>query len=270
MSTTNLLNTDDVFNYNQSNIPIDDSSSTYDEDRIIRRRRLSTVEEDQQILGSPRLGRTAGSGERLSFPQTPNGLRAFVQPPAHNQMAPLGEGNTRFNCSSFHLTYPSHVPFDLIKSTILAKTNTTFEWYSMCHELGTTEVAYPHTHVAFKVAKKLNFVNPRYFDITHESEDEGTAHVIHPNIARIEKTSHAILLYWQYHRKSPIAIEQSETNPGTHVLNVLVPFFMTYHWESVQFHYHLCEYYDNIIHNIYENSNNCSLTCTFLNKPLIN
>jgi len=238
-------------------------------DNLIRRqRRRTSIESNQPLLGS------TGMGARNLFPETTSGLGSLDGTSSHVQMAPLEptDSRTRFNCSSFHLTYPSHVPFELIKSTILAKSNSTFEWYSMCHELGTDEVQYPHTHVAFKVKKKLNFYNPRFFDITHAEEDGSTNHVIHPNIARIEKTSHAVLLYWSYHRKNPVNIEQSDSNPGTAVLNVLIEYNMiptaTFHWSNIP--YSICEYYDNIIHNIYHNSNNCSLTCIFLNKPLIN
>lgn len=143
----------------------------------------------------------------------------------------------RLECKQFHLTYRGHLDFNSLKEFIINTTNSTFEWYSIVHENGhqrrTTNSSngglgenqqetpgsplpnqegpsqegsddrfdYEHTHFAFCLSSKLRTRNQRIFDF------EG----IHPHIRTISKPIHARRIFWEYHHKEPVRLEQSST-----------------------------------------------------------
>lgn len=116
----------------------------------------------------------------------------------------------RFNAKSIHLTFKSHIDHKTVLEMLKSKGDV--KWYSIVHELGHTDstdvdaVAYDHTHAACEWKKKLDAKSPRYFDIAD----------IHPHIQKINGQAHAILLYEDYHRKSPVLLTQSEGSPRAH------------------------------------------------------
>jgi hypothetical protein len=84
---------------------------------------------------------------------------------------------------------------------------TDFKWYSIVHELGDDECPYEHTHFAFEWPKKIDTCNPRIFDIAFNGEQ------IHPHIQPFRDDRHKATIYFDYHNKAPVLLEQSETGP---------------------------------------------------------
>jgi len=125
----------------------------------------------------------------------------------------------RLAAKQFHLTYPTHVDFATLREFIVSKVGE-LQWYSIVHELGhapsgadqgapapgendanPTPEGYDHTHFAFACRNKFQSRNARIFDFNG----------LHPHIQPIKDHVHAQRLFHEYHRKQPIAIEQSST-----------------------------------------------------------
>ncbi len=116
----------------------------------------------------------------------------------------------RLQSKKIHLTFKHHIAFDKLRELILNVIGPReLKWYSYVHEQGhqESETPYDHTHAAFEVNKALNIRNPRAFDINHEGED------VHPHIKRIETNEHACSIFYEYHRKEPVQLEQSGNGP---------------------------------------------------------
>lgn len=100
----------------------------------------------------------------------------------------------RFTGLRCHLTYKTHVNFEEIKIHL-----PDMEFWSIVHEIGDDANAYEHTHVAAFFKKKIDTMNPRFFDVRD----------IHPNINVIKSD-----LQWrntcEYHMKAPIKLDRSE------------------------------------------------------------
>lgn len=118
----------------------------------------------------------------------------------------------RFNATSVHLTYRDHLNFDELKAFLGGIKP--IKYISLVHENGhgaaeeEGAVDYAHTHVFVQWESKINSVNARVFDFNH----------IHPHIQRISGRSHAVRIWYSYHRKEPVNLDQSEPplpNMGT-------------------------------------------------------
>lgn len=118
--------------------------------------------------------------------------------------------NFRLQGNKYHLTYKHHIPFNLIKEHCQEAFGARqVKWYSIVHEEGeeNTETPYKHTHYAFQVDKYLSIKSARAFDIEYNGEQ------IHPHIKKIESNDHACAIFDDYHKKKPVALEQSTTRP---------------------------------------------------------
>lgn len=91
----------------------------------------------------------------------------------------------------------------------IQKTAGDLKWWSLVHELGTSTVTYPHTHVAFESAKKLVSRSPRKFDYPTSIFPHP---MVHPNI-RMLTTQQYVERTWEYHEKDPILRLTSENSP---------------------------------------------------------
>jgi len=117
----------------------------------------------------------------------------------------------QFGARKFHLTYKTHINFEELCLFLQEKAGPLI-WHSMVHEMGSSAVGYPHTHVAW-MGRKLN-VRQNYFDFQPTSETQP----IHPNIATLATDLHATRV-WEYHKKDPVNIQQSETGPAEQASN---------------------------------------------------
>ena len=110
--------------------------------------------------------------------------------------------NFNFQYIQCHFTWKTHIPFPRIKE--LFESIQPVEWYSIVHESSDTENSYDHTHAAVRWKAKPHKRNARFADIDD----------IHPHIQPITTKDHARRIYYEYHRKSPVLLEQSPTGPS--------------------------------------------------------
>lgn len=121
--------------------------------------------------------------------------------------------NFRFRQRGAHLTYKSHIAFDIIKSKLaeVGGADNPIKWYSIVHERGQPDgeshERYDHTHVAWQWEKAVDKSNARIFDITSGEE------AIHPHIQLFSNQAHMQQIYDDYHHKEPVELEQSEDGP---------------------------------------------------------
>lgn len=89
-------------------------------------------------------------------------------------------GNFRLASARYLLTYSSQIEKTILLS-MLSKGEKPFkniESWGIAHEIGDT--GYPHTHILLKFSKRIDTINPRFFDIFG----------IHPNIRKISTIEH--------------------------------------------------------------------------------
>lgn len=111
----------------------------------------------------------------------------------------------RFKATGAHLTYRTHIPFPIIRETLIGL-NGALQWWSFVHETSDAENPYDHTHVAWQWTKKqpLDLRSNIRFDITG----------IHPNIQKWTNVAHKTTVYENYHNKpTVIARDKSELGP---------------------------------------------------------
>lgn len=115
-------------------------------------------------------------------------------------------GRFLFSSKKGHLTYAGHLDWQVLLSLVGGATE--LVWYSVVWERGHGDgdndgVRYDHTHFAFERKRKLSSRDCRKFDV------DG----IHPHIRSSIDAEHASRLYWEYHRKEPVQLWQSESGP---------------------------------------------------------
>lgn len=132
---------------------------------------------------------------------------------------PVGDGHgggnngvlgTRFLFSSKkgHLTYAGHIERDVLLALVGGAAE--LVWWSVVWEQGHDGdddgggiTPYDHTHFAFERKRKFCTRDVRRFDVGG----------VHPHIRSSIDAEHASRLYWEYHRKSPVQLWQSESGP---------------------------------------------------------
>lgn len=120
----------------------------------------------------------------------------------------INEDNFRLSADKVHLTYKGHLDFGFLKNVVVALGGN-LAMYSIVHERGDGgETPYDHTHFYAKWFRKVDTRNPRIFDCVWEGE------TVHPHIRRISTKLHESRIYHEYHRKDPVALEQSEAAPS--------------------------------------------------------
>lgn len=110
----------------------------------------------------------------------------------------------RFQRKDVHLTYAGHLDFIQLKQ-FLQQVGGPIKYYSFVHERGhgaeneEEEVGYDHTHAFVEWETKLDKRSARVFDFM------GT----HPHIQHIRDRRHGQRIFFDYHLKGPINLEQS-------------------------------------------------------------
>lgn len=122
------------------------------------------------------------------------------------QLAPGASFNTnfRFHANKVHLTYQGHIPHEELLERLKRK-GEGLKWFSVVSETSDSETPYNHTHVACEWKKIIDTKNPRYFD----------HYWIHPHIQKVNGLKHAKEIYYNYHRKAPVQLTQSDEAPDT-------------------------------------------------------
>lgn len=108
----------------------------------------------------------------------------------------------RFRGNKVHLTYKTHVDFEVIKALMRGKRET--KLFSIVHEVGDEHEncpnPYEHTHVFWFWKKDFDSVNERCFDVPNPASAEGESDVIHPHIQGNKGIQWAKGIVMDYHK----------------------------------------------------------------------
>ena len=123
--------------------------------------------------------------------------------------------NYEWRGKCFHLTYPSHVDFQLLHQTIARATSVRLLGYSFVHEeakdAGQT-YTYEHTHMAMIMEAPVNLKGSRKFDVFVPDDDhDGMFHQLHPNIQPKLTLRAMEAISSTYHRGRKYNIETGKT-----------------------------------------------------------